>query len=259
VTEYSLDNTWDRAPSRLSLLEQELDQITHRRLSAIGLSSGWRCLEVGGGGGSVTHWLCEQVGDTGYVLATDIEPALLEQAEYPQLKISRHDILKDPPPPAEFDLVHARWLLHHLPDPVSAIQRMVSSVRPGGWILLEEPDFSPVRLSSCESYIVFMSELGRVVDSGSGGNSFWARSMLQEVGRLDLENIGMDADQFLIRGGKGWAEFFSLTAQQLRSKMTGPDSALIDDGFDAAINLLADTTFAELGPTGIAVWGQKLA
>ena len=77
MTGYSLDNTWDHARRRLALLENELDPITHRRLSATGLGSGWRCLEVGGGGGSVARWLSEQVGIAGYVLATDIEPALL--------------------------------------------------------------------------------------------------------------------------------------------------------------------------------------
>lgn len=259
MTEYSLDNTWDQASPRLALLENQLDPISHRRLRATGLSGGWRCLEVGGGGGSITRWLCEQVGADGYVLATDVEPALLEQVHYSQLEIRRHDILNDPPPSAEFDVVHARWLLHHLPDPVEAMRRMTSAVRPGGWIVLEEPDFSPFRLSSSQTYTAFMSELARVAVAGSGGDCFWARNMLQQVGSLGLKDVGAEADQFLVRGGAGWAEFFSLTSQQVRARMTAPEGILTDEAFDAGIALLAEPELVELGVAGIAVWGRKAA
>ena len=258
MTDYSLDNTWDQTSQRLALLESQLDPISHRRLRALGLNTGFRCLEVGGGGGSITRWLCEQVGVDGYVLATDIEPTLLEQVHYSQLEINQHDILNDPPPSAEFDVVHARWLLHHLPDPGEAMHRMVSAVRPGGWIILEEPDFSPFRLSSSQTYTSFMSELTRVAVASSGGDCYWARNMLQQVGSLGLEDVGAEADQFLVRGGAGWAEFFSLTSQQVRARMTAPEGALTDQAFDAGIALLADPEVIELGAAGIAVWGRKV-
>ena len=254
---YSLDNTWDQARRRLALLEGELDPITRRRLAATGLGPGWRCLEAGGGGGSVARWLAEQVGQTGRVLATDIEPALLEQVEFPQLEIRRHDILNDPPPPAEFDLVHARWLLHHLPDPVEAMRRMVSAVRPGGWIVFEECDFFPFRLSANATYTAFMEEIARVAVAGSGGDCFWARAMLHEAGALGLEEVSAEGDQFLARGGVGWASFFALTAEQVRARMIAPEGALSDVAFDAGIALLADPCFIELAVAGIAVMGRK--
>jgi hypothetical protein len=34
---------------------------------------GWRCLEVGSGGGSIAAWLCDRVGPDGSVLATDLD------------------------------------------------------------------------------------------------------------------------------------------------------------------------------------------
>ena len=257
MTEYSLDNTWDQASRRLALLEDQLDPISQRRLSKTGLSAGWRCLEVGGGGGSITRWLCEQVGTDGYVLATDVEPALLEQVEFSQLEIQRHDILNDTPPPAEFDVVHARWLLHHLRDPIEAMRRMVAAVRPGGWIVFEEPDFSPFLLSSSQIYTALMSELARVAVAGSGGDCFWARNMLNEIGSFGLEEIGAEADQFIVQGGFGWADFFSLTSQQVRASMTTPEGALTEEAFDAGIALLAKPDTIELGAAGIAVWGRK--
>ncbi|MGH8999638.1 MAG: hypothetical protein ACRDY7_09630 [Acidimicrobiia bacterium] len=41
------------------------DSSTVRHLEALGVGAGWRCLEVGGGGGSVGRWLGERVGSDG--------------------------------------------------------------------------------------------------------------------------------------------------------------------------------------------------
>jgi hypothetical protein len=68
-SEYSLDNTWVQARERLAALEALVDPSTIRHLEALGVSEGWQCLEVGGGGGSITEWLCRRVGPAGRVVA----------------------------------------------------------------------------------------------------------------------------------------------------------------------------------------------
>src|SRR5689334_25230763 len=118
---YALDNSWDRAKRRLSLLEQHLDPMTKRRATALGLGEGWSCLEVGAGGGSIAAWLSDQVGPSGRVVATDINTALLQDLQRPNLEPRRHDILSEALPEGAFDFVHTRWLLHHLPQPDVAI------------------------------------------------------------------------------------------------------------------------------------------
>lgn len=54
MADYALDNAWEKARRRLALLEQQLDPLSQRRLAELGVSEGWQCLEVGGGGGSIT-------------------------------------------------------------------------------------------------------------------------------------------------------------------------------------------------------------
>ncbi|HEV7862213.1 MAG TPA: SAM-dependent methyltransferase, partial [Acidimicrobiia bacterium] len=66
-TTYTLDNTWERAHQRLTLLESLLDQSTISRLASLGVDAGWRCLELGAGAGSIARWLCNAVGATGMV------------------------------------------------------------------------------------------------------------------------------------------------------------------------------------------------
>jgi hypothetical protein len=54
--------------------------------------------------------------------------------------VLRHDLTVEDLPKG-FDVVHARWLIEWLPDKPLALQRMVAATRPGGVVLVEEPDF----------------------------------------------------------------------------------------------------------------------
>ena len=65
---------------RLELLEQCLDPMTTRSLDAIGVEKGWRCLELGGGAGSITRMLCERVGPAGRVTAVDLDTRFLDES-----------------------------------------------------------------------------------------------------------------------------------------------------------------------------------
>src|SRR3712207_7018804 len=48
------------------------------RSTALGVGEGWRCLELGGGNGSIAEWLSARVSPSGSVTAIDIDPVLLE-------------------------------------------------------------------------------------------------------------------------------------------------------------------------------------
>jgi ubiquinone/menaquinone biosynthesis C-methylase UbiE len=139
--EYVLDNKWEAARDRLTQLEQVWDTWTIRNLQEIGVGADWRCLEVAGGGGSIAAWLGSQVGLRGHVVATDLEPHFLEAIRGPNISVERHDILTDNLPQAAFDLVHTRALLTFLPEPRQAIAKLVGAVKPGGSLLIEEPDY----------------------------------------------------------------------------------------------------------------------
>ena len=113
MTEYVLsqEGSPDIERARLRLLEEYHDPLTSSQLDAIGVGEGWRCLDVGAGGGSVTRMLAERVGSAGSVLAVDLDPRLLEELASDRVEVRRHDLMSDPLPQAAFDLVHARLLL----------------------------------------------------------------------------------------------------------------------------------------------------
>lgn len=131
-------------PGRLRLLAALLDPGTFELLDRLGVKAGWRCLEVGAGGGSVAAWLCDRAGPHGSVLATDIDATVLRELEHPRLEVRVHDVLTDQLPEREFDLVHARLVLAWLARPELGLRRMVAALKPGGLMLVEEMDFHSI-------------------------------------------------------------------------------------------------------------------
>ena len=132
-SEYRFDNAWLQARARLAALEAQLDPGTMRHLQALGVGEGWHCLEVGGGGGSIAEWLCRRVGPAGRVVATDINTRFLEALDFRNLVVRVHNIVEDELEQGAFDLVHARTVLMHLRQRPTALERMVSALKPGGW------------------------------------------------------------------------------------------------------------------------------
>src|SRR5215469_12310608 len=139
--QYALDNKWKAARDRLTLLEEVWDPWTIRNLREVGVARNWHCLEIAGGHGSIASWLCNQVGSGGHVVATDLEPHFLEAIKAPNISVERHNILTDDLPESAFDLIHTRALLTFLPEPTLVIEKMLKAAKPGGWLLIEEPDY----------------------------------------------------------------------------------------------------------------------
>ena len=73
------DIEWER----VGVLEAMCDGITTRYLDALGIASGWRCIDIGAGRGSIARWLAERVGPLGPVVAADLNPRLLRRASLP--------------------------------------------------------------------------------------------------------------------------------------------------------------------------------
>src|SRR5215471_2656034 len=95
---------FDRAleRERLSCLEAALDPISTRHLSALGVGDGWRCLEVGGGGGSLVRWLA---GRGAHVVVVDIDTTYLDTINLPNVVVRRGDVTSESIERDAFDLV----------------------------------------------------------------------------------------------------------------------------------------------------------
>ena len=138
---YLFDNASGETPTRFAGLEGLWDESTIRYLSKVGVGPGWKCWEVGAGGGSIARWLAERVAPTGTVLATDLDLTRIPNGSLSNLAFVRHDVVHDPIPTAEYDLVHARLVLVHLPEREEVLRALARSLRPSGSVLIEDFDF----------------------------------------------------------------------------------------------------------------------
>jgi 2-polyprenyl-3-methyl-5-hydroxy-6-metoxy-1,4-benzoquinol methylase len=122
-------------------------------LDRLGLREGWRCVDVGAGGGDVAVALAEVVGRDGRVYAVDSDPqrrdevahaaASAHDAQVVALTQAGEELLL----PEPVDLAFCRFLLLHVHDPAVVLRRMNDAVRPGGWVVAQEPITSAGRVN----------------------------------------------------------------------------------------------------------------
>src|SRR5215203_3383451 len=139
---YILDDASTLEYQRLDLMSKILDPWTQAYLTALGISQGWQCLELGSGNGSIVEWLCTTVSPSGGVRAIDINPVLLELIPAQNLTVEQMDVRTGQLPANASDLVSCRALLHQASEYAPAVlAQMAAALKPGGWLLIQEPDF----------------------------------------------------------------------------------------------------------------------
>ncbi len=119
-------------------------------LERLGLSEGWRCVDVGAGGGDVTVALAELVGRRGRIYAVDSDPRTRDEvaraaAAHAQV-IALTQAGEDLQLPEPVDLAFCRFLLMHVHEPLAVLRRMAGVARPGGWVVAQEPITSAGRV-----------------------------------------------------------------------------------------------------------------
>lgn len=120
-------------------------------LHRLGLGEGWRCVDVGAGGGDVSVALAELVGREGRVYAVDSDPRARDEvaaaaAQHGAQVFAVTQVAEELRLPEPVDLAFCRFLLMHVVDPVLVLRRMRDAVRPAGWVVAQEPITSAGRV-----------------------------------------------------------------------------------------------------------------
>jgi predicted O-methyltransferase YrrM len=133
---------------RLRVVARVMWPTTAALFERVGVAADARVLDLGCGGGDVTMALAAMAPD-GRVVGTDVDDAKLDLAreeaaaaglEHVELRV--HDVLAPPEGDERFDLVYARFLLTHLPDPAAALANVRALLAPGGAVVVEDIDFT---------------------------------------------------------------------------------------------------------------------
>jgi SAM-dependent methyltransferase len=238
MADYVLPHSIPQEDERLTLMSRMLDPQLFFRLGQAGVSPGWRCLEVAAGNGSVSAWLAGQVGATGQVVTSDIDTRFLERLAVPNLEVRRLDVTRDDLG-GPYDLVCGRAFLHHIPARSDVLRRLVAAVRPGGRIVIEEPDFHPVLATDSPAMRAFWQ--GWLAWSADQGiDYFVGRRIAPWLAALGVGDLAAHGETILFGGGALPARYLKLTMQELKpsllaSGLIGPATwdeamALFDNG-----------------------------
>jgi ubiquinone/menaquinone biosynthesis C-methylase UbiE len=258
---YSLDNSSRETPARFDALSGMFDRGTIRHLEDRGISEGWRCLEVGGGGGSITSWLANRVGPTGHVVVTDIDPRFLEPLSTPNVEVRKHNIVTDPLPDATFDLIHARLVLIHLPEREKVLTRLVSALKPGGWLvdeefdsvsLLPDPTVSPGEVILNTQLAV----MGMLKDRGVERR--FGRLLYGRLRAHGLVEVDAEGRLFMWRGESSGVSLMRTNFKQLRGALLD-GHYITEQEFDQDSARLDDSDFMAPSPIMWTVWGRRPA
>lgn len=129
-------------------LENPIRRMLHRPdlLFAPWTAPGMRVLDMGCGGGFAAIPIAHRVGETGVVVAADLQPEMLEKL----LVRARHENVADFIHPhichldsigveGSYDFINAFWMLHEVPDYTRHVAEIRSLIRPRGHFFFSEP------------------------------------------------------------------------------------------------------------------------
>lgn len=265
--------------ARLGAMADVCDPTTTRILRGLGVTDGWRCLEVGAGGGTIAAWLAEQVGTAdgqvaagdgpaapdgvhdltavGHVVATDIDVRHLAGLAGPRLTVLHHDVTRDPLPGGQpFDLVHARFVLEHLREREGVLDRLVGWLKPGGILVVESIAGFPLGSSPHPAFREAMLSAGRALAETIGTDTDWARSFPAPLLSRGLVDVGMTVHVPTTGGANASALCWTLTLTRLRPHIRARELAS-DEVVDEALAQLADPAFFDLSFATAIAWGRR--
>lgn len=149
---YILDGT-DADLRRLLAIAQITEDAARAALTRVGVQEGWRALECGCGPVGALPVLADIVGPRGRVLGVDFVESTVDRARAAIAELGLNNvnvrvgdinapdfptIVEDP-----VDVAFTRCFLMHQTNLTETLIRIAAVIRPGGWLVAQEPMRSP--------------------------------------------------------------------------------------------------------------------
>ncbi|WP_369154333.1 trans-aconitate 2-methyltransferase [Streptomyces sp. R02] len=231
------------------------DPVTTGRLRQLGVGPGMRCLEVGAGTGTVARWLLEEAG-VEEVVALDRDTRALAAWELPGLRVLTADITDEDLDPGRFDLVHARFVLMHLPGRRGLVHRLAGLLRPGGVLVLGDAVELPDTLDRSSAYRRTMDAMWAALWATIGTDLTEVPAYPRYLREEGLRDIAAEVVCPPLLPGAPAALFWSDTWQRMRPELEA--TGLVDARvIDEALAYLESPRLAEVGPGLAMVWGRR--
>ncbi|BBY08208.1 class I SAM-dependent methyltransferase [Mycobacterium noviomagense] len=232
--EYVYDQGFAEERARMAGIERLWDPGSQALLDELGIGAGRRCLEVGAGGGSLVQWMA---GRGATVVAIDIDTRFIEPLAGDAVEIRRADIRTDELPQCEFDLVHARLVLEHLTERRQILARLVAALRPGGWLVVEDYDWTGFGLDDADPQFQRVSEAIITFMQQAGFEPRYGRRLFDDMAAAGLSDIRGEGRARVIDSSSPGFDFFRLSFESVRDAVVEAGLLSAEDADAASARL----------------------
>ena len=210
---------FDSVATNYDLMNDLMSMGIHRlwkrfMLSQTGLKMGMKALDVAGGTGDIAALLREQVGESGLVVMTDINPSmlkegrsrLLDRGKLKNIQVIQCDAEELPFDEDQFDCVTIAFGLRNVTVKENALKSMFRVLKPGGKLLILEFSKPNEMLSPVYDIYSFniLPTLGEWVANDRESYQYLAESIRVHPDQEKLE-------QMILSAGFDRAEYRNLT------------------------------------------------
>jgi len=193
---------FDSVASKYDVMNDLMSMGMHRAwktytVAVANLKAGERVLDIAGGTGDLARAFARKVGETGMVVHTDINEAMLRQGrnrlldEGLVLPTGLCDAEKLPFKSASFDLVSVAFGLRNMTHKDSALAEMCRVLKPGGRLLVLE--FSKVAEPLRKPYDWYsfkvLPQLGKLIAGDADSYRYLAESIRMHPGQQELKSM----------------------------------------------------------------------
>ncbi|MFE2721692.1 class I SAM-dependent methyltransferase [Kitasatospora sp. NPDC059327] len=239
---------------RIDLGSLAYDHVTRARLRALGVGPEVRCCDVGAGTGTVARWLAT-AGGAGEVLAVDRDTRFVDPYAGGALRTLTADITAPDFDPGRFDLVHARFVLMHLPDRHRVMAGLRDLLAPGGCLVLGDPVDLTTAGPPDTPYRRAMRAMWRALGATIGTDISWTPDYPRLLRELGLTGVGAEVFVPALVPDAPITAFWLDTWDRTREAMLA--TGLVDAGvLDEARAALLSGTVADLSPGLVTAWGR---
>ncbi len=241
---------------RLAMLGDLRDRRSAEHLTKLGVTEGWRCLDVGSGGGSLAKWIASRVSPTGSVLSTDIDVRFQSEGS-DNLEVRQHDVVHDDLPADEFDLVHARAVLQTIEQRESVLDKLVRATKPGGWVVVADPEWSAFEQQPLPpSFRALYDAMMATAQEANGYDRHWANRLLPAFQKRGLRDIECHGDTSTMHGGTESAEWLIL-AYERAAPLLVQAGHIEQQTVDAGLREARRDDFLVMSPISMVCRGRK--
>jgi ubiquinone/menaquinone biosynthesis C-methylase UbiE len=200
-------------------------------LDQIGIRPGSRVVDVGCGPIGIINLLSERVGPDGLVIGVEREDRFFATAQAERgrrglqnVKLVRADATNSGLPKNSYDFVHERLVLINIPLPSqqAILTEMLSLLKPGGTIAIEEFDFVSFACDPDHPSWNLLFKVWCDAFNASGGNLSIGRSLGRLLRAAGAENIKFHAHANMPQVGEYQRTHLLSLIESVKDLMLGP-------------------------------------